>query len=124
MPFNDPDALEEAFKANPNIAGFMVEPIQGEAGVIVPDDGYLEKVQALCKKYNVLFICDEIQAGIGRTGYLLGHYHEKVRPDIVILAKAISAGVIPFSITLADRDIIDHIGMGQHGSTYGGYALG
>mmetsp|Transcript_25068 Transcript_25068/g.24815 ORF Transcript_25068/g.24815 Transcript_25068/m.24815 type:complete len:332 (-) Transcript_25068:32-1027(-) len=125
VPFNDAEALEEKFKENPNIVGFMVEPIQGEAGIIVPDDDYLQKVQALCKKYNVLFIADEVQSGIGRTGYMLAHHFEKsVRPDIVILAKAISGGVVPFSITLADSHIIDHVGMGQHGSTYGGYSLG
>lgn len=125
VPFNDTDALEKKFQENPNICGFMVEPIQGEAGIIVPDEGYLKKVQDLCKKYNVLFICDEIQSGIGRAGTMLAHYHEKdVRPDIVVLGKALSAGVIPFSITMADSHIIDHIGLGQHGSTYGGYALG
>lgn len=124
VPFNDANALEEAFKANPNISGFMVEPIQGEAGIIVPDDGYLKKVRDLCTKYNVLFIADEIQSGLGRAGDLLAHYHEKVRPDVVVLGKAISGGVIPFSVCLADNPIIETIGMGQHGSTYGGYALG
>jgi ornithine--oxo-acid transaminase len=103
----------------------MVEPIQGEAGIIVPDEGYLKGVQDLCKKYNVLFIADEIQSGIGRAGHMLAHYHEEgVRPDIVIMGKAVSGGVIPFSLIVADDDIIGHVGMGQHGSTYGGYALG
>ena len=103
----------------------MVEPIQGEAGIIVPDEGYLKKVADLCKKYNVLFIADEIQSGLGRAGTLLAHYHEEgVRPDIVVLGKALSGGVIPFSVIMADSHIIDTIGLGQHGSTYGGYALG
>lgn len=108
VPFNDPDALEAKLKSNPNIVGFMVEPIQGEAGIIVPDEGYYKKVQDICHKYNVLFITDEIQCGLGRSGDLLCHYHEeKVRPDIVILGKALSNGVLPVSLVLADSNIID-----------------
>ena len=122
--FNDVKDLEDKFKANPNISGFMVEPIQGEAGIITPDDGYLKKVRELCTKYKVLFIADEIQSGLGRAGDLLAHYHEEVRPDIIVLGKALSAGVIPMSVIMADAPIIDTIGLGQHGSTFGGYALG
>ncbi|CAI2369956.1 unnamed protein product [Moneuplotes crassus] len=125
VPFNDPDALEEKLKENPNICAFMIEPIQGAAGVIVPDDDYLRRVQALCRKYNVLFICDEVQAGLGRTGYMLAHqFEEGVRPDIVTLAKATTGGVLPLSLALADSHIIDLLGKGQHGTTYGGNALG
>jgi ornithine--oxo-acid transaminase len=125
VPYNDLGALEKMFKENPNIVGYMLEPIQGEAGIIVPDDGYLKGVQDLCKKYNVLMIADEIQSGLGRSGDLLCHYHEEgVRPDIVVLGKALSGGVIPFSCILADDPIIETIGLGHHGSTYGGYALG
>lgn len=125
VPFDDLKALEKRFKENPNIVGYMFEPIQGEAGIIVPKDGYLKGVRKLCTKYNVLMITDEIQSGLGRSGDLLCHYHEKgVRPDIVVLGKALSGGVIPFSCILADNPIIETIGVGQHGSTYGGYALG
>ncbi|CAJ0597707.1 unnamed protein product [Cylicocyclus nassatus] len=119
VPYNDLGAVEKAI-SDPNTAGFMIEPIQGEAGVVLPDDGYLKGVAELCKKYNVLFITDEVQSGLGRTGYLLAHYYEKVRPDIVILGKALSGGVYPVSAVLCDDDIMMNIKPGQHGSTYGG----
>lgn len=117
--YNDIDALEKALK-QPNIAGFLVEPIQGEAGVVVPDDGYLAKAAALCKKENVLFIADEIQTGIARTGKLLACEYDNVRPDLLILGKALSGGSYPVSAVLADAVIMDVIQPGQHGSTYGG----
>ncbi|KAK6026920.1 ornithine aminotransferase [Ostertagia ostertagi] len=119
VPYNDLKALEKAI-SDPNTAGFMVEPIQGEAGVVVPDVGYFESVQDLCKKHNVLFITDEIQSGLGRTGELLAHYHDGVRPDIVVLGKALSGGVYPASAVLCDDHIMLNIKPGQHGSTYGG----
>ncbi len=119
VPYNDLEALENELK-DPNVAGFIVEPIQGEAGVFVPDSGYLKKASDLCKKYNVLFIADEVQTGIARTGKLLACDHEGVRPDIVILGKAISGGVFPVSCVLADDDVMLCIKPGEHGSTYGG----
>ncbi len=119
VPYNNLEALENELK-DPNVAGFLVEPIQGEAGVYVPDEGYLKKAAELCKKYNVLFIADEVQTGIARTGKLLAVDHEGVRPDIVILGKAISGGVLPVSCVLADDDIMLCIKPGEHGSTYGG----
>ncbi len=119
VPYNDLDALEKELQ-DPNVAGFIVEPIQGEAGVYVPEDGYVKKAYDLCKKYNVLFIADEVQTGIARTGKLLAVDHEGVRPDIVILGKAISGGVFPVSCVLADDDIMLCIKPGEHGSTYGG----
>jgi len=119
IPFNDTVALEEELK-NPNVAGFLVEPIQAEAGVYVPDDGYLKKAADLCKKYNVLFVADEVQTGLGRTGKLLACDHENVRPDILILGKALSGGVYPVSCVLADDEIMLTIKPGEHGSTYGG----
>lgn len=122
IPYNDLDALEEALQEK-NIAGFLVEPIQGEAGVIVPSDGYLKKSYELCKKYNALFIADEIQTGIARTGKMLCLDHEDVRADIVILGKALSGGAYPVSAVLADDDIMDCIRPGEHGSTYGGNPL-
>jgi len=122
IPYNDLKALEEALR-NPNVAGFMVEPIQGEAGVVVPDEGYLAKAYALCKKNNVLFIADEVQTGIGRTGKLLACNHEGVRPDILILGKALSGGVLPVSAVLADDPIMLCIRPGEHGSTFGGNPL-
>ncbi len=123
VPYNDLAVLEAAFKTDPTIAGFMVEPIQGEAGVIVPDQGYLQGVRALCTKYNVLFIADEVQTGIGRTGKRLACDHEGVRPDILILGKALSGGTYPVSCVLADNEIMLTIKPGQHGSTYGGNPL-
>ena len=119
IPFNDPVALEEAFQ-NEDVAGFLVEPIQAEAGVNVPNDGYLKKVAALCKKHHVLFIADEIQTGLARTGKMLACDHENVRPDILILGKALSGGTYPVSCVLADDDIMLTIKPGEHGSTYGG----
>ncbi len=119
VPYNDLDALQKALE-NPNVAGFLVEPIQGEAGVYVPDDGYLKKAYDMCKAKNVLFIADEVQTGIARTGKLLACDHENVRPDILILGKALSGGVFPVSAVLADDDIMLVIKPGQHGSTFGG----
>ncbi|CAI5445046.1 unnamed protein product [Caenorhabditis angaria] len=122
VPYNDLKAVEEAIK-NPNVAAFMVEPIQGEAGVVLPDNGYLKGVEQLCKKYNVLFITDEVQTGLGRTGKLLAHYHDNVRPDIVVLGKALSGGIYPVSAVLCDDAVMMNIKPGQHGSTYGGNPL-
>ncbi len=119
VPYNDVDALEEALQ-DPHVAGFLIEPIQGEAGVYVPDDGYLKKAYDLCKANNVLFIADEVQTGLARTGKLLACDHEEVRPDILILGKALSGGVYPVSAVLADDDIMLTIQPGEHGSTYGG----
>ena len=119
IPFNDPERLEQELK-NPNVAGFLVEPIQAEAGVFVPDEGYLKKAAELCKKYNVLFVADEVQTGLGRTGKLLACDHENVRPDILILGKALSGGVYPVSCVMADNEIMLTIKPGEHGSTYGG----
>ena len=124
IPYNDTKALEEVLeKHGKNVAAFLLEPIQGEAGVFVPDDGYLKKSYDLCKKHNVLFIADEVQTGIARTGKLLAIEHEGVRPDIVILGKALSGGVIPVSAVLADDEIMLTIGPGEHGSTFGGFCL-
>ena len=119
IPYNDVEALEKVLE-NKNVVGFLVEPIQGEAGVYVPADGYLKKSYDLCKKHNVLFIADEVQTGIARTGKLLAVYHENVQPDILILGKAISGGVYPVSAVLANNDIMMVIKPGQHGSTFGG----
>ena len=120
IPYNDADALERVLSENKNIAGFLLEPIQGEAGAKVPDDGYLRKTYELCKKHNVLFIADEIQTGIARTGKLLACDYEDVKPDILILGKALSGGVYPVSAVLSSREIMDVIRPGQHGSTFGG----
>ena len=122
IPYNDLNALEEELK-DPNVCAFMVEPIQGEAGVVVPDDGYLAGVRRLCTKYNVLFIADEVQTGIGRTGRMLACDFEDARPDILILGKALSGGVFPVSAVLADDDIMLCIKPGEHGSTFGGNPL-
>ena len=122
IPFNDLPALEIALK-DPHIAGFLVEPIQGEAGVIVPDDGYLKGAADLCKNANVLFMADEIQTGLCRTGKILACDHESVRPDILILGKALSGGTLPVSAVLADDEIMLTIKPGEHGSTYGGNPL-
>lgn len=119
IPYNDLAELECQLQ-DPNVAGFLVEPIQGEAGVYVPEDGYLKKAAELCKKHNVLFIADEVQTGIARTGKLLACDHEEVRPDILILGKALSGGVFPVSAVLADDDIMLCIKPGEHGSTFGG----
>ncbi len=122
IPYNDLSALERELK-DPNVAGFLVEPIQGEAGVYVPEDGYLKKAYDLCKKHNVLFIADEVQTGIARTGKMLACDHEGVRPDILILGKALSGGAMPVSAVLADDEIMLTIKPGQHGSTFGGNPL-
>lgn len=118
--YDNLEALEKALEENPNVAGFLLEPIQGEAGVYVPSEGYLTKAKALCKKHNVLFIADEIQTGIARTGKLLACDHENVRPDMITLGKAISGGVYPISAVLADDAVMEVIKPGQHGSTFGG----
>ena len=124
IPYNDPKALASALKEKADsIAGFLVEPIQGEAGVNVPDDGYLRSCYELCKKHNVLFIADEVQTGIARTGRKLCCDHEGIRPDIVILGKSVSGGVLPVSAVLADDEIMLTIQPGQHGSTFGGFPL-
>ena len=122
IPYNDIKALENALKDN-DVAGFMVEPIQGEAGVYVPDKGYLKSASILCKEANVLFIADEVQTGIARTGKLLACDHEEVRPDILILGKAISGGVFPVSAVLSDDEVMMCIRPGEHGSTFGGNPL-
>lgn len=120
--YNDIDSLAEALK-DPNVAGFLIEPIQGEAGVVVPDEGYLSRAAALCREAKVLFIADEIQTGLGRTGKILACEHENVHPDIVILGKALSGGTMPVSAVLADDEIMMTIKPGEHGSTYGGNPL-
>ena len=125
--YNDIAAFEAKLASDPNIAAFIVEPIQGEAGVVVPDADYLPTVAKLCKKYNVLFVADEIQTGLGRTGHLLATYMDggntKLRPDIIILGKALSGGFMPVSAVLADDEIMMTIKPGEHGSTYGGNPL-
>jgi ornithine--oxo-acid transaminase len=120
--YNDLQALENAIK-DPNTAAFMVEPIQGEAGVVVPDEGYLKGVRDLCTKYNVLFIADEVQTGLARTGKMLACDHENVKPDILILGKALSGGTMPVSAVLANNEVMLTIKPGEHGSTYGGNPL-
>ena len=122
IPYNDLIALEEALK-NPCVAGFMFEPIQGEAGVVIPDEGYLSGIRSLCTKYNVLMIADEIQTGLGRTGKMLACDHENVKPDILILGKALSGGTMPVSAILSSHEIMLTIKPGEHGSTYGGNPL-
>jgi ornithine--oxo-acid transaminase len=122
IPYNDLAALEKALE-DPNIAGFMVEPIQGEAGVVVPEEGYLKKAYELCQQKNVLFIADEVQTGIARTGKLYACQHEGFRPNILILGKALSGGVLPVSAVLADDEVMLSIGPGEHGSTFGGNPL-
>jgi ornithine--oxo-acid transaminase len=119
IPYNDLDALELELK-DPNVCAFMVEPIQGEAGVVVPHEGYLAGVRALCTKYNVLFIADEVQTGIARTGKLLATDYEDARPDLLVLGKALSGGVFPVSAVLADDDVMMCLKPGEHGSTFGG----
>ena len=120
IPYDNIEALEKALKSSKNIAGFLVEPIQGEAGVYVPAEGYLAKAKQLCKENNVLFIADEVQTGIARTGKLLAVHHENVQPDMLILGKALSGGVYPVSAVLANNEIMNVIKPGQHGSTFGG----
>jgi ornithine--oxo-acid transaminase len=122
VPYNNLAALERAFQ-DEHVAAFMVEPIQGEAGVVIPDKGYLSGVRELCTEYNVLLIADEIQTGLARTGKMLACDHENVRPDILILGKALSGGTLPVSAVLCDDDIMLNIKPGEHGSTYGGNPL-
>jgi ornithine--oxo-acid transaminase len=122
IPYNDLSALETAFQ-DANVAGFMFEPIQGEAGVVVPDEGYLKSVRALCTKYNVLMIADEVQTGIARTGKLLACDHEQVKPDILILGKALGGGVLPVSAVLSSAEVMNTLKPGEHGSTFGGNPL-
>jgi ornithine--oxo-acid transaminase len=122
IPFNDPAALEKVFQDN-NVAAFLFEPIQGEAGIIVPDEGYYKAIRTLCTEYNVLMVADEIQTGLARTGKLLACDHENIRPDILILGKALSGGILPVSAVLCDNEIMMTIKPGEHGSTYGGNPL-
>src|SRR5215471_14674160 len=123
--FNDKESLREAFeKAGSNLAAFLVEPIQGEAGIVVPDDSYLQEARALCDQYNALLICDEIQTGIARTGKMLCHEWSGIKPDLVLLGKAISGGMYPVSCVLGRKDVMLTIEPGTHGSTYGGNPLG
>lgn len=122
VPYNNLAALEKAFQDS-NVAAYMVEPIQGEAGVVIPHDGYLKGIRELCYEYNILFIADEIQTGLCRTGKMLACDHENVRPDILILGKALSGGVLPISAVLADDEVMLTIRPGEHGSTYGGNPL-
>ena len=124
IPYNDLSALQNAIKSSNNVVGFLVEPIQGEAGVCVPDDGFLAGSKRICKENNVLFIADEIQTGLGRTGELLATDYEDAKPDLLILGKALSAGIMPVSAVLCDSSIMDVIQPGQHGSTFGGNPLG
>lgn len=125
LPYNDIKALESAFTAHgEKIAAFLFEPIQGEAGIVVPDDSYVKDVRALCDKHNVLVICDEIQSGIARTGKLLCHEWSGIKPDLVLLGKAISGGMYPVSCVLGSKDVMLTIEPGTHGSTYGGNPLG
>ncbi len=127
IPYNDAGALEKVLRTDPNIAAFIVEPIQGEAGVVVPNEAYLPTVASICKKYNVLFVADEIQTGLGRTGQLLATHMSggdtKLRPDMIILGKALSGGFLPVSAVLADDEIMLTIKAGEHGSTFGGNPL-
>ena len=123
IPYNDTEALEKAVQ-DPHVAGFLVEPVQGEAGAVVPDDGYLKTAKAICERHNVLFLADEIQSGIGRTGAMLACDHEDVKPDVLILGKALSAGTMPVSAVLADDEVMLTMQPGEHGSTFGGNPLG
>ena len=121
--YNNTLELEKKLKEDPNVVGFLVEPIQGEGGVVVPDEGYLKKCKSLCEQYNVLLLADEIQTGVCRTGKLLASYHENIKPDIVILGKALSGGFYPVSGVLTSKDIMSVMKVGQHGSTFGGNPL-
>lgn len=125
IPYNDVEAVRKAFESHGDkIAGFLVEPIQGEAGIVVPSDNYLSQIRALCDKHNVLLICDEIQTGIARTGRLLCHEWSGIKPDMVLLGKAISGGMYPVSCVLGRKDVMLTVEPGTHGSTYGGNPLG
>ena len=121
--YNNIDALKNEFESNPNIVAYMVEPIQGEAGIIIPDEGYLKKVRKLCDEYNVLLIADEIQTGLGRTGKLMACDYDDIKPDMLLLGKALSGGLMPISCVLADNHVMKHMGINMHGSTYGGNPL-
>jgi ornithine--oxo-acid transaminase len=121
VPYGDADALEKAI--TPNTAAFLVEPIQGEAGIVIPPDGYLKRVEALCRANNVLFVADEIQSGLGRTGRLFAHQWDGVRPDMITVAKALSGGYYPISVVLARREVLGVFNPGDHGSTFGGNPL-
>ena len=121
--YNNIAELEKKLKEDPNVVGFLVEPIQGEGGVVVPDEGYLKKCKNLCEEYNVLLLADEIQTGVCRTGKLLASYHENIKPDIVILGKALSGGFYPVSGVLTSKEIMSVMKVGQHGSTFGGNPL-
>lgn len=123
IPYNSPQALKEVLEKEPNVIGFLVEPIQGEAGVYVPNDGFLSETKRICEEHQILFIADEVQTGIGRTGKLLAVDHENVKPDILILGKAISGGVYPVSAVFAQNSVMEVIKPGQHGSTFGGNPL-
>ena len=123
IPYNDTEILEAKLKCNPNIVAYMLEPIQGEAGIIIPYSGYLQKVKQICNKYNVLMIADEVQSGLGRTGKMIACDHENVKPDILCLGKALSGGVLPISAVLADNRVMECITPGTHGSTFGGNPL-
>lgn len=123
--YNDKRTLRAAFEAAGfNLAAFVIEPIQGDAGVIVADDDYLQEARALCDEYNVLLICDEIQTGIARTGKLLGHYWSGIRPDLILLGKTMTGGLYPVSCVLGSKDVMLTMEPGTHGSTYGGNPLG
>lgn len=121
IPYGDVSALEQAI--TPNTAAFLVEPIQGEGGIVMPPEGYLSACEALCRQHNVLLICDEIQTGLGRTGYPLAHQHDGVKADLVILGKALGGGLLPVSLVLANSEVMDVFTPGDHGSTFGGYPL-
>lgn len=123
IPYNNTEILEAKLKSNPNIVAYMLEPIQGEAGIIIPYSGYLQKVKQLCNKYNVLMIADEVQSGLGRTGKMIACDHENIKPDILCLGKALSGGVLPISAVLADNKVMECITPGTHGSTFGGNPL-
>merc|ERR1740117_2288336 len=124
IPYADLPALEAKLQSNPNIAAYMLEPIQGEAGVVVPPAGYLKGVKDICAKYNVLMIADEVQTGLCRTGKMLACDHEDVKPDVLVLGKALSGGVYPVSAVLTSDEVMLTIKPGEHGSTYGGNPLG
>lgn len=124
IPYNCTKSLSEALTKDPNVAGFMVEPIQGEAGIIIPDDGYLRQVKKICEKHDVLFIADEVQTGLGRTGKMIACDYDNVKPDVLILGKSLSGGLMPVSAVLAKEDVMKYMGQDMHGSTFGGNPLG
>jgi ornithine--oxo-acid transaminase len=119
VPFGDHEALDKKLAENKNICAFFIEPIQGEAGVRVPPDGYLTKVSQICKKHNVLLMCDEIQSGLGRSGYILAHHHEpQCKPDVITVSKSLSGGIMPYSAIYFNNELKDVMGVGDHGSTW------